>query len=622
MEEQVVNKPRPGEKQQAKTLSDVLVERMIAWGIDTIFGIPGDGVNGFVEALRRHQDSLKFIHVRNEAVGALAAVSYAKFTGRIGVCYATTGPGAIHLLQGMLDAQMDRVPVLAITGLTHHDLIGSEIQQDTDTNQVFEPFTAFNQRIMGPAHVETVVDKACRVALSKRMPVHVAIPADFQSTPAEAAKPSPENVPGHTRPGYTPPVLLPEHELIRQAATLLNSRKKIAILVGTGARGASKELEALAEKLGAPIAKAMLGKDVIPDDSPYTTGGTGHTATWPTQQAFAQCDALLIIGSTMPFLKWYPKPGQAACIQIDDKPERIGMRYPVDIGLAGDAKAILQQLLPLLDHHEDRSFLQQAQQQMKEWWKLMEAQGSRQDRPMKPQVVAWQLSQYLKDDAILCGDAGTVAYWINRHVKLRQGQRFSLSGTSCTMMAGIAYAIGAQVAYPQRQVVAFMGDGSLTMAMGDLLTLVQYKLPVKIILLKNNTLALEKWEQMMFLGNPEYGNDLAPADFQQVAKGCGIPAVRIDDPAACAGQLKAALSAEGPLLVECVVDPHEPTLEAPIPEEHADKFLAALEKTTKDKAPMAEETKESIAQQQALAPDSVQQGEKKLSDGLSDDPEK
>lgn len=611
---QEVNKPSQQEKAASKkTLSDALVERLLAWGIDTIFGLPGDGVNGFVEALRKYQDQIKFIHVRNEAVGALAAVAYAKFTGKIGVCFATTGPGAIHLLQGMLDAQLDRVPVLAITGLTYHDLIGSENMQDADTNQVFEPFTAFNQRIMGPAHVNTVTDKACRIALSKRKPVHLAIPSDFQSVPVEEAKTSPENVPGHTRPGFTPPILLPERSLLEAAAQLLKGRKKIAILAGTGARGAAEELEQLAEILGAPIAKAMLGKDILPDESPYTTGGTGHTATWPTQQAFKECDALIIIGSTMPFLKWYPAPGQAVCIQIDDQPERIGMRHPVDVGLAGDAKAILQQLLPLLQKNEDRSFLEKAQQHMQQWWQLMEQQGTQQDIPMKPQVVAWQLSACMQDNAILCGDAGTVAYWINRHVKLRKGQRFSLSGTSCTMMAGISYAIGAQVAFPDRQVIAFMGDGSLTMAMGDLLTLIQYKLPVKIILLKNNTLALEKWEQMMFLGNPEYGNDLAPADFQQIAKGCGIPSVRIDDPAGCAEQLREALATDGPVLIECVVDPHEPTLEAPVPEEHAEHFLEALKKTTKDKQAIATEVKEHVEEQQKAAPATVGSGEKKIS---------
>jgi pyruvate dehydrogenase (quinone) len=588
-----------------KTVSDLLLERLIAWGVDTIFGMPGDGVNGFVEALRKKQKQIRYIHVRHEEIGALAAVAYAKLTGKIGVCFGTTGPGVVHLLNGMLDAQMDHTPVLAITGLTFHDLIGSHNLQGADSNKMMEPFTVFNERIMSASHVEGTVDRACRTALSKRKPVHISIPVDFQSLPAEEVKPSKENVLHHTSFVFQQPVRIPERSVVEQAAQLLNSKNKIAMLIGVGARGAGEEIKQLAEILGAPIIKSLLGKDVVPDDSPYTTGGTGHTSTAPSKMVMGECEALLIIGSNMPFLKWYPKPGNAACIQIDDMPEHIGMRYPVSVGLAGDAKATIKELIPLLKRKQHRSFLEKAQEGMKKWWQLMEEQGTRPSMPMKPQVPAHHLSSLLADDAIVLGDAGTVAYWINKNLKLKRGQLFSISGTSCTMASGLSYGIGAQVAYPDRQVVVMAGDGAMTMALGDLLTLAQYQLPVKLLVFKNNTLALERWEQMSFMGNPEFGNDLLPADFVKIAEGCGIRAIRIDDPVHCYEQLRDALNRKEPVLIECVVDPNEPAMETPLPEEHAENYQKALEKTTYQKKELQKELAENLQHQKQTYPESL-----------------
>jgi pyruvate dehydrogenase (quinone) len=599
-----------------KTLSDIFLERLMAWGVDTIFGLPGDGVNGFVEALRKKQKQIRYIHVRHEEIGALAAVAYAKLTGKIGVCFGTTGPGVVHLLNGMLDAQMDNVPLLAITGLTFHDLIGSENLQGADSNKMMEPFSVFNERIMGPSHVEGTVDRACRAALSKRKPVHISIPVDFQVLPAEDIKPSKENVLNHTSFVFQQPIRIPEKTLVEQAALLLNSKNKIAMLVGVGARGAGEEIEQIAEILGAPVIKSLLGKDVISDDSPYTTGGTGHTSTAPSKMVMDECDALLIVGSNMPFLKWYPKPGQAACIQIDDMPDRIGMRYPVSLGLAGDAKATLKELIPLLKRKEDRSFLQKAQEEMKKWWQLMEEQGTRPSLPMKPQVPAHHLSSLLNDDAILLGDAGTVAYWINKNLKLRKGQLFSISGTSCTMASGISYGIGAQVAFPNRQVVVLAGDGAVTMALGDLLTLAQYKLPIKLLVFKNNTLALEKWEQMSFMGNPEFGNDLLPADFVKIAEGCGVKGIRIDDPTHCYEQLQQALAIQEPVLIECEIDPNEPALETPLPEEHAENYKKALEKTTYKKEESERELVKNLEHQKQIIPESMNKKSEELMNDL------
>ncbi len=489
----------------------------------------------------------------------MAATGYAKFTGKLGVCFSTAAPGAIHMLNGLYDAKIDQAPVLAITGMTYHDLIGTNYLQDINQDYLFQDVAAYNQRLMGPAHARNIVDYACRAALGNRAVSHIALPIDYQTADMSDQKRSQRNLKGHTSEAFVIPKRIPERKQLEKAARALQDKKRIAILAGAGARGARDEILQTADRLGAPVIKALLGKDVIPDDSPYTTGGTGVVGTRVSSDVLENCDALLIIGSSFPYIEFLPKPGQALGVQIDDRPERIGLRYPIDIGLVGDAQATLRELLMYLPRNEDRSFLKQAQKGMEEWWDLMEERGSRTDKPMKPQVVAWNLAQLLTDDAIVTGDSGTVTTWIAR-MKLRAQQQFSFSGTLCSMAAGLPYAIGAQVAYPGRQVVSFTGDGSLSMMMGDLATLAQYKLPVKIVVLKNNTLGLIKWEQMIYLGNPEYGVDLYPIDFVKVAEACGATGVRIDNPKHCKDQLKKALAIDGPVVIECITDPNEPPM--------------------------------------------------------------
>jgi pyruvate dehydrogenase (quinone) len=559
----------------ASTASDLFVERLMDWGVDTVFGLPGDGINGFMEALRTRHDRLRYVHVRHEEVGAMAAVGYARLTGKLGVCFATSGPGAIHLANGLLDARLEGVPLLAITGMTYHDLIGTHYLQDYDTDYLFSNLAAYNQRIMSPEHIHNVLDLACRTALSNRVPVHIAFPIDYQSADAEDLMRYKRNVPGHTTTAYRTPVRRPAESELEAAADVLRGKAKPVILAGQGARGARAELEQLAETLGAPIAKASLGKDAVPDDSPYVTGGIGVLGTRPTQEAMEGCDAFVLVGSSMPYIEFLPSPGQAVCVQIDDKPERIGLRYPADVGLVGDAKATLQALLPHLARNEDRAFLEQARQGIADWWSLMEQRGTRTETPMKPQVVAWELSKALADDAIVCGDSGQVTYWATQ-MMLRGSQKFVYSGTNCSMAAALPYAIGAQTAYPDRQVVAITGDGSLTMQMGDLATLMQHELPVKLIVFKNNSLGLIKWEQMIFLGNPEYGVDFAPVDFVKVAEGCGATAFHIADPERCGDTLRQALATPGPVVVEAVVDPNEPPLPAKITPDQAKMMYDAL----------------------------------------------
>lgn len=564
------------------TASDVLVESLLDWGVEVIFGLPGDGINGFVEALRTHKNRIRYIHVRHEETAAMAAVGYAKFTGKLGVCFATTGPGAIHLMNGLYDAKIDQAPVLAITGMTYHDLIGTHYLQDINQDYVYQDVAVYNQRLMGPAHAKNIVDAACRAALSSRGVAHLALPIDYQIADMKEQKRYMRNVKGHTSEAFTVPKRIPERTQIEKAARLLQGKKKIAILVGAGARGAGEEVTQVAERLAAPVVKALLGKDVIPDDSPYTTGGTGVVGTRPSSDVFEQCDAFLIVGSSFPYIEFLPKPGQAVGIQIDDRPERIGLRYPVELGLVGDAQATLRELLMYLPRNEDRAFLKQAQKGMEEWWDLMEERGTRTSKPMKPQVVTWNLAQLLENDAVICGDSGTVTTHVAR-MKLRSEQRFSFSGTLCSMAAGLPYAIGAQVAYPGRQVVTLTGDGSMSMMMGDLATLVQHRLPVKIIVVKNNTLGLIKWEQMIYLGNPEYGVDLAPIDFVKVAEGCGLRAVRIEDPKKCHKQLKEALVLDGPVLVECLTDPEEPPMPPKATKAEMKHFTESLVRGERDR---------------------------------------
>ncbi len=563
-----------------RTASDALIERLLEWGVDTIFGLPGDGINGLMDALRKHQEELRYIHCRHEEVAAMAAVGYAKFTGRLGVCFATAAPGAIHMMNGLLDARVEQAPVLAVTGMTYHDLIGTSYLQDVNTDYAFNDIVLYNQRIMGPQHVTNVVDYAVRTALTQRGPAHLAFPIDYQAMPADSGTRFRRNVAGHTSTTYRAAIRVPQRQDLEAAAQALRGRTKVAILAGAGARGCGDELEAVAETLGAPIIKAMLGKDCVPDDSPYTTGSIALVGTRPSEEAMESCDALLVVGSTMPYIEFYPSPGQAVCVQIDDKPDRMGLRHPVDVPLVGDAKATLRELQPLLTRNENRSFLEQAQAGMRQWWDLMEERATRSDLPMKPQVPAWALNDAMDGDAIICGDSGTVTTWVARQVKVRRGQLFNFSGTNCSMAAGLPYAIGAAAAYPGRQVVVFTGDGSLTMQLGDFLTAVQHDLPIKVVVVKNNTLGLIKWEQMVFLGNPEYGVNMAPLDFVKFAEAAGGRGMHIEDPTTCASQMKEALSWDGPVIVECLVDPHEPPMPAKVTREQVSSLTKALREGT------------------------------------------
>ncbi len=556
--------------------SDVLVECLIDWGVEVVFGLPGDGINGIMESLRTHQDQIKFIHVRHEESAAFMACGYAKYTGRLGVCLATSGPGGIHLLNGLYDAKMDGAPVLAITGMQFHDLIGTYTQQDVALDKLFMDVCVYNERIMGATHVHNIVDLACRTALSYSGVSHITIPVDFQDETVHGGDRSKRNIKNHTNAVQTSTYKIPDRDELQRAADILNEGKKVAILAGRGALDATHELEQTAEILGAPIAKALLGKACVPDDSPYTTGGIGLLGTAPSQEAMEECDTLFMVGSSFPYIEYLPKPGQARGVQIDINPIRLSLRYPMDVGLIGDSKTVLQTLIPLLKKKQDRSFLEKAQERMKEWWQAIEKRATRMDKPMKPQVVAWELGKGLRDDAIVSCDSGTIATWWAREIPAKRGQKHSVSGTLATMAPGLPYTLAAQVAYPERQCIAFVGDGGFSMLMADFSTAVKYKLPIKVVIIKNNTLGQIKWEQMVFLGNPEYGVDLQPIDFAAFARACGGVGISVDDPANCGDAVDQFLNTPGPAILEAVVDPYEPPLPGKIMVEQALRFAQSL----------------------------------------------
>jgi len=558
----------------ASTAADVLIESLQDWNVEFIFGLPGDGINGIMESLRRRQDKVRFIQVRHEEAAAFMACGYAKYTGKLGVCLATSGPGGIHLLNGLYDAKLDGQPVLAITGHHYHDLIDTHAQQDVNLDRLFADVAVYNTRVMGPAHVENVVDLACRTALGYRCVAHINFPVDLQDQ--EVSERSKRNVANHTSDVVAHRARLPAEDDVVRAAAVLNAGKKIAILCGQGALDATDELEEVAERLGAPIIKALLGKAAVPDMSPYTTGGIGLLGTKPSQEALEDCDTLLMVGTSFPYIEFLPKPGAARGVQIDLDPARIGLRYPVEVGLIGDSRRALRALLPHLQRNENRSFLEHAQAGTKEWWKLMEERGSREERPMKPQVVAWELGKRLSDTAIVSSDSGTIATWFARQIPAKRGQMYSLSGTLATMANGLPYAIAAQIAYPERQCIAFVGDGGFSMLMAEFATAVKYQLPIKVIIIKNNTLGMIKWEQMVFLGNPEFGCELQPIDFVAFAKACGGTGMAIDDPVDCGRILDRALATPGPVIVEAIVDPFTPPMPAKITLDQAKKFGEAL----------------------------------------------
>jgi pyruvate dehydrogenase (quinone) len=575
--------------------ADALVDTLIAWGVDTVFGMPGDGINGVMESIRQHAGRIRFVQVRHEEAAAFMACAHAKWTGRLGCCLATTGPGGVHLLNGLYDAKFDQAPVLAITGLPYQDLADTATQQDIDHTKVFMDVAAYSARIMSPTHVENVVALACRTALARRGVAHVAIPVDVQEHAVEETPRSMRNVPGHASMAEAHEQRVATNEALDAAAAVLNAATRVAILAGQGALEARDALLAVADTLGAPVVKALLGKALLPDDHPLTTGGIGLLGTRPSQEAFERCDALLIVGSTFPYIEYYPKPGQARGVQIDREAERIGLRFPVEVGLVGDARATLEALLPRLVRKDDRAFLDEAQRGAAEWRRLLHDAVERPGAPMKPGRIARDLGARLADDAIVTWDSGHNTGLLARYCDARGTQRYGGSGLLASMGCALPYAIAAQLAYPDRQVVAFAGDGGLAMLPGELATVARYRLPIKVVVVRNDSLGQIKWEQMLFLGNPEYECALQPIDFVKLAEAFGIRGLRIERAEDCGRVLDDAFAHAGPVLVEAIVDPAEPLL----PPKRMPKFADNLEKALAQQREGRDEILRALAEEPA-----------------------
>ena len=561
----------------SKIASEVLIERLADWGVDTIFGLPGDGINGIMEGLRR-QDRVRFVLVHHEEAAAFMATGYAKSTGRLGVCLATSGPGAIHLLNGLYDAKLDHAPVLAITGMQETQMLGTGYQQEVALEKLFIDVAEYNEMIHVPAQLPTLLDIAIRHALTRRGVAHLTIPTDIQIAEAGAnpwSAPAPAvNQP--TAPIYLPLSGLPRQEDVLAAADVLNAGSKVAMLVGAGALGAREEVLQVAERLGSPVIKTLPGKAVIPDDHPLCIGGIGLLGTAPAIDAMEDCDTLFMVGTNFPYTKYLPEPGQCKVVQIEADPIRAGNRIATEVPMIADAAAGLSALLPHLAESSEHSFLDDLQKKMGKWRERMHALESIENDPIQPQYLMHTIDSLADTDAILTSDSGTIATWAARHFTIRGDREFYLSGNLATMAPGLPYTIANQIAHPGRQCIAFVGDGGFAMLMAEFGTACRYDLPIKVIVNNNASLGQIMWEQLV-LGYPEYGIRFGRApDFAPWAQACGGKGIRVEKAGDVEGAIKDALSFPGPALVDVLVNPDEPPMPGKVEYEQAKGFVKAF----------------------------------------------
>jgi pyruvate dehydrogenase (quinone) len=568
----------------AKTASDFLIERLHEWGIRRIFGYPGDGINGVMGALSRAEGKIRFIQVRHEEMAAFMACAHAKFTGEIGVCIATSGPGAIHLLNGLYDAKMDHQPVLAIVGQQATTALGAEYQQEVDLISLFKDVAgAYVHMAATPATIRQLVDRSIRIAMGERTVTCIILPNDVQEMDAVKAPPR-QHGSTFTGIGYAQPKVVPGDEDLQAAADVLNRGDKVAMLIGAGARDAADEVIEAADRLGAGIAKALLGKDVLPDDLPYVTGGIGLLGTKPSWDMMMECDTLFMIGSGFPYSEFLPKEGQARGVQIDISARMLGLRFPMDVNLQGDSRLTLHALMPLLHRKHSQSWRRRIEKDMSEWWEVLEARAMHDADPINPQRLFWELSPRLPDGCILTCDSGSAANWYARDVKLRAGMRASLSGNLATMCPGVPYATAAKFAYPDRDVIAMVGDGAMQMLGNDgLVTIAKYwqewSNPRLIVLvLKNRDLNQVTWEQRVMNGDPKFqaSQDLPAMSYADYAKMLGLDGIEIDSPEQIGTAWDMAFQANRPFVIDANCDPNVPPLPPHIKFEQARKLMFAL----------------------------------------------
>ncbi|WES67310.1 thiamine pyrophosphate-requiring protein [Superficieibacter sp. HKU1] len=571
----------------AKMTSDFFIERLKAWGVTRIYGYPGDGINGVLGALQRANkagDGIEFIQVRHEEMAAFMAAGHAKFTGELGVCLSTGGPGATHLLTGLYDAKMDHVPVLAISGQAEATARGASYQQELNLDRVFADVANFVQEVASPSQVRHLVDRGVRIAVAQNGVTVLILPKDIQEEPWQDLP----HVHGftHSGPGYQRPKVVPYQQDLQRAADILNAGKKVAILVGAGARGAALEVVQLANVLGAGVAKALLGKDVLADDAPFITGSIGLLGTKPSYDMMMNCDTLLMIGTGFPWTEFLPKEGQARAVQVDIDPAMLGLRYPVEVNLHGDSAETLRELLPLLQHKDDRSWQEEIARGVKEWWQTLEERAMASARPVNPQRVVWEMSPLLPDDAIVTSDSGSCANWFARDYKVKQGQRASLSGGLACMGAAVPYAIAAKFAYPAKTVVALVGDGAMQMNnMAELITIQKYwqgwSDPRLIVCVFNNQdLNQVTWEQRVMEGNPRFEatQDIPDVGYARFAESLGLKGIFVDDPERLQSAWQEALAADRPVVLEVKTDPEVAPLPPHITLKQAKAFMASMAK--------------------------------------------
>lgn len=571
------------------TVADFVLERLTAWHVERVFGYPGDGINGLMGAMGRAADRFDYVRVRHEEMAAFMACAHAKFTGQVGVCLATSGPGAIHLLNGLYDARMDHMPVLAIVGQQPRSALGSDYQQEVDLHSLFKDVARYVETVNTPAQARHVVDRAIRIAIAERTVCCVIIPNDVQELPAMPHPPREHgDVLSGTGSSLARPV--PTDQELKRAADVLNQGKRVAMLIGAGALHAGREVQEVAEKLGAGVAKALLGKAALPDDLPYVTGSIGMLGTRPSWQLMDHCDTLLMIGTTMPYGEFLPEEGKARAVQIDLDPRNVSMRYPTEVNLIGDSAEVLRRLLPLLEKKDAANWRERIELDVRKWWRSLEAAAMEPARPINPQRIFMELSPLLPDNAILCGDCGSHTNWYARHVKLREGMMASLSGKLASMGGGVPYGIAAKMAHPDRPVLVMAGDGAMQMnGNAELVTVKQYwkrwQHPGFVVMvLVNHDLNLVTWEQRALGGDPKFApaQDVEDFSYAGYAELLGFRGIRVERPEDIAGAWRDAFQAQMPTVIEFIADADVPPVPPHVNFEQLKHYVSALGKGDPD----------------------------------------
>jgi pyruvate dehydrogenase (quinone) len=567
----------------SENVAAFMLNRLHEWGVNRIYGYPGDGINGLLGAFHEVGDKVEFVQVRHEEIAAFAACAHAKLTGDVGVCMATSGPGAIHLLNGLYDAKLDHQPVVAIVGQQKTMSLGGNYQQEVDLNTLFKDVASeFVQVCMAPEQAQHLIDRAVRIAKATRSVTCVIVPDDIQE--AEYSEPPRKHGAVFSSTSYAEPRVIPTPEDLRAAAEILNAGEKVALLVGQGAAGAEPELEQVVELLGAGVAKALNGRYVMPDELPYVTGPIGLLGSKPSYEMMENCDTLLMVGSSFPYSEFLPKPGQARGVQIDLDARMLGIRYPMELNLVGDAKASLTELIPLLERKEDRSWREEIEHEVQRWWEILDDRAMDSADPINPQRVFHELSKRLPDQAILLADSGSATNWWARQLKMRRGMKSALSGTLASMCPAVPYALAAKFAYPDRPVIACLGDGAFQMlGVNGLIDIARYRdrwsnQQLVILVLNNRDLNQVTWEQRVLAGDPKLEASQVLPDFPYAAYAelLGLGGIRVDDPEQVADAWDEALAADKPVLLEAVTDPEVPPLPPHIRFEQALKLAQAL----------------------------------------------